>query len=659
MPHAMSTDAAHDTALTTELAAEREHLLASHAALARMRDRTTGLGDVGGNAFSSEALGKARVLRLKELVDLPDIPLFFGRLDFPSEQFHVGRRHVVDDTGEPLVLDWRAPVSRLFYQASVREPMEVELRRRFGFDGGHLTSFEDERLDAGGEETSSALLAAEIERPRVGPMRDIVATIQPEQDDLVRAGLADSICVQGAPGTGKTAVGLHRAAFLLYTHRDRLKRNGVLVVGPNTAFMSYIDQVLPTLGEVDVTQVTVDDLMAPLVLKGTEAEHVEILKHDVRMAELLHRAVWSHISRPDGTVTVTDGGWRHRIPEEDVLRFIDDTRREGLPYHLGRERVRALTVGAVQRSIERRTGESPTEGWLRKLGRSKTVTVLLDAVWPALDPRKLLTRLYTDAGWRAELNRDLFTDEELGLLASKTKAPKFTRADAVLADEIAGLLDRPVGFGHVVVDEAQDLSAMQCRAVARRSPHGSITVLGDLAQGTSPWAARDWSVSMEHMGKPDGRVVALTTGFRVPESIIALANRLLPALDVDVPEALSLRRDGLLDLRETTELGGELASAIADALTFEGSVGVIATEETLDAVRASLPEDHERVTLMPASLAKGLEFDHVIVAEPARIVAAEARGLHRLYVVLTRAVSRLTIVHTEPLPEMLTADPAA
>ncbi|NUS50957.1 MAG: ATP-binding domain-containing protein, partial [Nocardioidaceae bacterium] len=202
-------------------------------------------------------------------------------------------------------------------------------------------------------------------------------------------------------------------------------------------------------------------------------------------------------------------------------------------------------------------------------------------------------------------------------------------------------------------DEAQDLSAMQCRAVARRSPHGSITVLGDLAQGTSPWAARDWSVSMEHMGKPGSRVVALTTGFRVPESIIALANRLLPALDVDVPEARSLRRDGLLDLRETDALDTELAAAVADALTFEGSVGVIGTEETLDAVRAVLPEDDERVTLMPASLAKGLEFDHVIVAEPAKIVAAEARGLHRLYVVLTRAVSRLTIVHTEPLPDML------
>ncbi|GLZ75306.1 DNA helicase [Actinorhabdospora filicis] len=645
-----------DTALDAELGAERDHLAASHVALARMRDRTSGLVDAGGNAYSSEALGKARALRLKDLADLPDVPLFFGRIDFPAEHgglehWHVGRRHVVDETGEPLVLDWRAPVSRLFYQASVREPMDVTMRRRFGFAGGHLTSFEDENL-ASGVETSSAILAAEIERPRVGPMRDIVATIQPEQDDLVRAGLADSVCVQGAPGTGKTAVGLHRAAYLLYTHRDRLKRNGVLVVGPNTAFMSYIDQVLPTLGEVDVTQVTVAELVEGLVVKGTDAPEAEVLKHDERMAELLRRAVWSHLARPEGTLTVTDGGWRHRVGEEDLTRAVDDTRREGLPYHVGRERVRALIVAAVQRSIERRTGESPAEGWLRKLGRAKSVTGVLDAVWPPLDPKKLLTRLFTDADWREGLNRDLFTGDELALLASKTKTPRFTTADAVLADEIAGLLERPAGFGHVVVDEAQDLSAMQCRAIARRSAHGSITVLGDLAQGTSPWAARDWAVSMAHMGKPDGRVVALTTGFRVPESIIELANRLLPDLGVDVPEAKSLRRDGLLDVRETGELAAETAAAVADALKYEGSVGVIATRDVLDAVGEVLPAD-ERVTLMPADLAKGLEYDHVIVAEPATIVAAEARGMNRLYVVLTRAVSRLTIVHAEPLPPAL------
>lgn len=637
--------------LDAELVAERDHLAASHVALAKMRDRTSGLVDAGGNSFSSEALGKARALRLKDLADLPDVPLFFGRLDFPAERFHVGRRHVVDEGGEPLVLDWRAPVSRLFYQASVREPMDVLTRRRFGFAGGHLTSFEDENL-ATGEETSSAILAAEIERPRVGPMRDIVATIQPEQDDLVRSGLEESICVQGAPGTGKTAVGLHRAAFLLYTHRERLKRNGVLVVGPNTAFMSYIDQVLPTLGEVDVTQVTVGELVDGLVLKGADAPEAEVLKHDERMAELLRRAVWSGIARPEGMLTVTDGGWRHRVGEEELTRAVDDTRREGLPYTIGRERVRALIVAAVQRSIERRTGESPTDGWLRKLGRSKSVTAVLDAVWPPVDPKKLLTRLYTDAEWREGLNRGLLTEDELALLASKTKTPRFTPADAVLADEIAGLLERPAGFGHVVVDEAQDLSAMQCRAIARRSAHGSITVLGDLAQGTSPWAARDWAVSMAHLGKPEGQVVALTTGFRVPESIIALANRLLPELGVDVPEAKSLRRDGLLDVRESDQIAAATAAAVRDALEFEGSVGVIATREVLDAVREAVPED-ERVTLMPADLAKGLEYDHVIVTEPAGIVAAEARGLHRLYVVLTRAVSRLTIVHAEPLPAAL------
>jgi DNA helicase IV len=240
------------------------------------------------------------------------------------------------------------------------------------------------------------------------------------------------------------------------------------------------------------------------------------------------------------------------------------------------------------------------------------------------------------------------------------KATKWSAADAVLIDEAAGLIERPSSFGHVVVDEAQDLSAMQCRAIARRSEHGSITLLGDLAQGTAPWAATDWRESLRHLGKPDAPVVPLTTGFRVPAAVVALANRLLPELAVDVPEAVSLRQDGELSIKRSSDVDEATVGEVRAALSHDGSVGVIAADAALDRIGAALAsagvatgtldEPSARVTLVPASLAKGLEYDHVVVVEPAQIVAAEPRGLHRLYVVLTRAVSRLAVVHTEPLP---------
>ncbi|HWS36461.1 MAG TPA: AAA family ATPase, partial [Actinoplanes sp.] len=334
------------TDLDTELAAERHHLDSSRAALRRMRDRAQALfstGDkVAGDAYTAEQLGRHMARRVKELADDPDTPLFFGRLDIDENPYHVGRRHVTDDAGEPMVLDWRAPLSRSFYRASVRDPQGVATRRRFGFVKGELTSFEDEHLDRGEElGTSSRILTAEIERPRVGPMRDIVATIQPEQDELVRADLGDSICVQGAPGTGKTAVGLHRAAYLLYLHRERLRKSKVLIVGPNTAFLSYISAVLPTLGEVEVQQSTLDDLVGRAVVKAVDPAEVTAIKHDVRMAEVLRRTLWNRIAKPDEPIMVSDGSYRWRIDVEPLRRIVDEARREGLPYAVGRERVRA------------------------------------------------------------------------------------------------------------------------------------------------------------------------------------------------------------------------------------------------------------------------------------------------------------------------------
>jgi len=655
--------------LDTELTDEREHLAASRAALRRMRERAEYLystGDtVAGDAYSSETLGTTLRRRVAALADDPTTPLFFGKLDFHDDsRYHIGRRHVVDERGEPMVLDWRAPLSRAFYRASARDPQGVAVRRRFGFQAGVLTSFEDEHLDRGEElGTASRILTEEIERPRVGPMRDIVATIQPEQDELVRAAIEDSICVQGAPGTGKTAVGLHRAAYLLYVYRERLRRSGVLIVGPNRAFLHYIAAVLPALGEVDVSQSTVDDLLTTRVT-GTDRLAGQRVKHDARMAAVLRRATSRYVRKPTQPIVVSDGSYRWRLSEDVLRRVVDDVRREGTPHATGRERVRARVVSLLQRQAEARSGDSPGEAWVRRMGRSAPVIAFLDEAWPAVTAEALVFGVLSDP---SDAAAGILTDEEQAAIRwakppRSVKSATWSAADAVLIDEAAGLIDRLPSFGHVVVDEAQDLSPMQCRAIARRSEHGSVTLLGDLAQGTAPWAATDWATTMAHLGKPGTPVVPLTTGFRVPEVVVTLANRLLPALAVDVPAARSLRHDGWLRITAAEDLDERAVAEVLAALEYDGSIGVIAADATVPRLATALraagvdpgeAEDEERVTLLPASLAKGLEYDHVVVVEPAEIVAAEPRGLHRLYVVLTRAVSRLSVVHRAPLPDPL------
>ncbi|HEY9438648.1 MAG TPA: UvrD-helicase domain-containing protein, partial [Streptomyces sp.] len=281
--HEAESDTTPDT--PGPLARERAHLAASRAALRAMREDVQSLDirDVTANWVNAAVLQSQINDRIKALADLAHTPLFFGRLDFANpvsadkaegadgERFYIGRRHVHDAHGDPMVIDWRAPVSQPFYQASRNTPLDVERRRRFGYTGGELTAYEDENLtDPAETEQSSKLLQSEIERPRVGPMRDIVATIQPEQDEIVRSGLGGTVCVQGGPGTGKTAVGLHRVAYLLYAHRERLARTGTLVIGPNRSFLQYIEQVLPALGELEVKQATVEDLVTARVeVRGT------------------------------------------------------------------------------------------------------------------------------------------------------------------------------------------------------------------------------------------------------------------------------------------------------------------------------------------------------------------------------------------------------
>jgi hypothetical protein len=404
-------------------------------------------------------------------------------------------------------------------------------------------------------------------------------------------------------------------------------------------------------------------------VRATDDEAATLIKHDVRMAEVLRAALWRRLVKPTEPIMVSDGSYRWRIDAEPLRRIVDEARRESLPYEVGRERVRARVVSLLQRQSEYRTGNSPGEGWLRRMSRNAPVTTFLDTCWPAITAEALVVDVLVDPS----VADGILTDEEQQAIRwpkppRTVKAAKFSAGDLVLIDEAAGLLQRETSFGHVVVDEAQDLSPMQARAIARRSEHGSITLLGDLAQGTAAWAASDWRVTLGHLGKPDAVVVPLTVGFRVPEAVVALANRLLPALAVDVPEAVSLRRDGdliITKVAEPSDLDAETLVEVTAALAHEGSVAVIAADTAVDRLRAHLaaagidnaaPDDIDtdaRVMVVPATLVKGLEYDHVVVHEPADIVAAEARGLNRLYVVLTRAVSRLTVVHAKPLPDAI------
>src|SRR5215213_5138155 len=563
-----------------------------------MRTAAHAVTDAGVDAWASERLGAARAERLRHLAADPGVPAFFGRTDDGAETFHIGRRHVRDAAGDPVVIDWRAPMSRPFYQASAADPQGLVRRRRFGFAEGELTSYDDELL-GGPDDGPSALLREEIERPRSGPMRDIVATIQPDQDDIVRAPLAESICVQGAPGTGKTAVGLHRAAYLLYTHGGQLARTGVLVVGPNRAFLRYIEQVLPTLGEVDVEQSTVGDLTGRVPVRGTEAPDVAVLKGDPRMAEVLRRALWGEIAKPVDDVMVPLAGRRYRVSGERLKRFVDDLRRRGrtqddqqlLHYAAGRERLAMLVAGDARRQKEE-AGGSPTDAETRRAARSPEVRAFCDEVWPARDAAGLVHALLTEPDRLARAAGGVLTPDEQALLLrapGPVRRAPWTHADAVLVDEAVGLLDRTPGYGHVVVDEAQDLSPMQCRAIARRLAAGSLTVLGDLAQATSPWSMPDWRRTLESLGRPDTEVRPLTRGYRVPAEVLDYANRLLPLIAPGLPAATAVRSEpGSLSVRPVATLGPPLVDVVRELVAVPGSIGVVCADAGVAEVVAAL-----------------------------------------------------------------------
>jgi DNA helicase IV len=503
-------------------------------------------------------------------------------------------------------------------------------------------------------------LLAELERERTGEMRDIVATIQAEQDVVIRAPLESCLVVQGGPGTGKTAVGLHRAAFLLYEHRELLDNETVLVIGPNPVFLRYISQVLPSLGETAVRQSTVERLLGGRVRAFDTAE-AAALKGDARMASVLTRAAAAMIKPPTEDLSIPTSWGRVRLSSDDIRQAISEIRERAVPHNVGRNALRVQIVRMAEQDIaERRNEDTAPLGFAEDFRASKQFQSAL-AAWPAVSPPALVRRLLSSrAALRTAADGTLDDNEQALLLRKSTRRADdepWTAADLVLVDEAEAIADGVRRtYGHVVVDEAQDLTAMELRALARRCPRRSMTVLGDLAQATRPGAQRSWDDVLLHLGSPDGAdFTELDLGYRVPAPIIEFANQLLPEAAPDVRPTRSVRESGEPPrlVRVEDDLAGEVQRIVTELAERWSSVGVIVPVGVEVGVAPT-----DTVTVVAPPEAKGLEFDAVVVVEPARFVPATGdehrAGLRLLYVALTRAVQTLTIVHREPLPPALT-----
>ncbi|HZQ27043.1 MAG TPA: AAA family ATPase [Acidimicrobiales bacterium] len=673
-------------------------------------------------------------LQRLEQLDIGRESLVFGRIDRAGDEaggngssgnngngeaFHIGRLAVSGEDQEPLVVDWRAPVAEPFYRATGRHPMGLVRRRHFATEGRRLVGMEDELFGVGfgegfGEDAgigegaghddnvqgAGALFAA-LERSRTGVMRDIVATVQREQDEVIRAELPGVLVVQGGPGTGKTAVALHRAAYLLYTHRFPLERQGVLMVGPNPLFLRYIDQVLPSLGETGVALTTVEGLVADARVRGTDSPAAARVKGDARMARFIVRAVRDRQRPLRKPVEVGYGGVVLRLTPSDTEDIVTTAKRRAGSHNarrrfvesLVRRRLHAQYLGVLDR--QRRTGlrselgegetDLPEADLWREIRRDPAVAAALDRMWPVLTPQELLHDLLGAPALVALAGRGILTEDEMRVLArprseSLDEVP-WSAADMPLLDEArVALGSRRVGagdgtdaeirnYGHIVVDEAQDLTPMQLRMLTRRSLSGSMTVVGDIAQATGPRAPDGWDEITAHLpSRRPPRMVELSVNYRTPAEIMEVAGRVLAVAAPHLRQPRSIRSTETPPWRVLVGPGESLAERVAEVAASErdrvagGTVAIIAP----DALVASLQEGlraaglevggpagglESPVTLLPMGVVKGLEFDAVVVVEPARIVADAPQGLRALYVALTRATKRLTLVFAEPLPE--------
>jgi DNA helicase IV len=592
----------------------------------------------------------------------------FGRIDDESENtLYVGRELITDADREILVVNWQAPAAVPYYEASHDDPRGLVRKRTFSCTGNVITDFDDLVFRQVAEEVAAlegadALLLAELERSRSGTMRDIVATIRAAQSAVIRAPLDQVLVIEGGPGTGKTAVALHRVSWLLYQYRDRLAASEVLVVGPHPAFTSYVRTVLPELGDVDVEHQDIAQL-APAVQRGRpEPAAVRRLKGDARMARLLSRALQGRIGQPEPAERMLFNGRFVTLSGVEVATALDASRRAGGPYAQRRRLLRDRLLDLV-----RERGAPVGDNRLDPLEN------LVERLWPQLSAPAFLRGLLGSRQRLTAAAGNELAAADLALLhrrgADRLSQEIWSTADLALLDEAEDLINGvPRRYGHVVVDEAQDLSPMQLRSIARRSANGSLTVVGDLTQSTGAWARDHWDEVLRHLPAVlPQTVVSLRYCYRVPRRVHELAARLLPPAAPGAAGTIVVR-DGPADPGihrvEPDERAGRavtVAMAHADAGRFVGLVcppvcrpeiaaALVANQvEWSSADRGQL---NSRINLVSPQEAKGLEFDAVVVVEPEEIVASDERGERLLFVALTRTTRFLDIVSAgEPLPQ--------
>jgi DNA helicase IV len=708
-----------------DLAAEQAYIDHAYDSLERARRTATrlrsmvevGKGGTEQARWEREMIEENIAARL-DYLNLGDASLVFGRIDQArsggGETFYIGRIAVADETQEPLVVDWRAPVAEPFYRATGRAPMGLVRRRHFATRGRKLLGLEDELFgegadllggelavtDGGTKVRGQSSLIAALEESRTGRLTDIVATIQGEQDEVIRSPLPGVLVVQGGPGTGKTVVALHRAAYLLYTYRFPLEGQGVLVVGPNRLFLGYIERVLPSLGEAGVELAVLADLVDQVRVRGRDVPATARIKGDARMSRVLTKAVRDRERPLRQPLRVPYGVQTLVVPAQRTAEIVADARRRYRLHNAGRRFVESqLFVAMAEASRVPTTADEVRE----RARQAPEVREALERMWPVLTPAQLLHDLF---GSRALVDlaagKHLSADERAALgrpRVDDVDSIVWTHDDVPLLDEARALLgptsrkrrsngngsgpdpDEIRTYGHIVVDEAQDLSPMQLRMLERRSLNGSMTVVGDIAQATGVWAHKDWDEMLEHLPKrrPEQRA-ELSIGYRIPGPTMDLAAKVLAVAAPNLEPPDSVRQEGdeprIIAVEASTgdssgDGPGAVAARVAEVAAQErdtvdpGSVAVIAPATLVDDVAAALEAAgiefgraarnglESRVTLVPVSLVKGLELDAAIVVEPAAIVDEEAQGMRALYVALTRATKRLAVVHARELPEPL------
>jgi DNA helicase IV len=653
-----------------DIPAEQAYLDHAYECLERMRQallRTVDAAAMGsdGADIAADKIG-AWVERRLAAYEAAEQILCFGRIDVDSveDPLYVGRRWVQDDDGM-LVVNWQAPAARPFYTATPAEPHGVTLRRRFRLKGRTLTGISDEALDGSLEDAAAAVddfLLEELERTRDARMRDIVATIQADQYGLIARDPEPPLVIQGGPGTGKTAVGLHRASYLLFSHRDALRR--ILMVGPNPVFMDYVSHVLPSLGEDAVDQLAVVELVDGADVTLSDSPDVERLKADARMAEVVRRAVELRTRGEPRELVVRMEGLFVGVRQREVAELRSAARAELGLSAAARERFRMDVLRRFYADYGAKLGGLAVRAFdevEKSLRKDGVLNEFLDAVWPAPRPERLVRQLLASRERLAEAADGILDEDEQRLFRRARSG--WSAADLPLLDEARALLQGPpVRYGHVIVDEAQDLSPMQLRMIARRAV-GAFTILGDVAQATGPVPYDRWDEVLAQLpGGIRAEVEELRHAYRVPREIMALALPLLDHIAPDVVPPVAYRTGA--EPPRIVSAESPLDAAYAEAARLAGSEGLLAViappslRGDAEAAPGSL-FDESRLSILTPRESKGMEFDHVIVVEPAQIVeeavGGHAQGLRELYVALTRPTTTLVVVHARPLPRELAA----